>query len=137
MEVSGPFDYNMRLLSKILDLRAKNQEVIASNIANSETPGYSPAKFHFENELRQAVGNTSTLPLAVSNPRHITNGPEDLGMVTGSVTTEPDHTGIGDKNGVKVDQEMIALSKNELIYETAATLLEKKLAILKYAITGG
>ena len=137
MNLSQPFDFNMRLLSKMLDLRARNQEVIASNIANAETPGYSPATFHFQEALREAVGGSSSLPMEVSNPRHITNAPTSLADVNGTVTTSKDDTGIGDKNGVKVDQEMIALSKNELMYETAATLLQKKLGMLKYAINGG
>ena len=44
------FDTTMHLLHKVLDLRAKNQEVIAANIANAETPtsvlagGVRPAK---------------------------------------------------------------------------------------------
>lgn len=41
-------DPGMQLLTKVLDLRAQNQQIIASNIANAETPGYSPAKFHLK-----------------------------------------------------------------------------------------
>ena len=33
------FDTTMHLLAKVLDLRARNQEVIAANIANAETIG--------------------------------------------------------------------------------------------------
>ena len=48
-----------------------------------------------------------------------------------------DQTGIGDRNGVNVDQEMLDLSENELMYETAAQLLQKKLSLLKHVISGG
>jgi len=134
---TSPFDANMHLLAKVLDLRARNQQVIASNIANAETPGYSPASFHFEEELRSAVGKSSALPLAASDARHIAPVRGDLRSVQGTITVEPDKTGIGDENGVNVDDEMLALSENEILYEAAAQLLRKKMAMIRFAISGG
>lgn len=137
MNPKAPFDSSMQLLSKVLDLRARNQQVIASNIANAETPGYSPAKFHFEEELRNAVGKNSDLPLATPHQNHIPLGAMDLNSVRGTITIQPDQTGIGDENGVDVDEEMMALSENELLYEAAAQLLRKKLGMIKYVVSGG
>ena len=137
MNPTSPFDSSIQLLSKVLDLRARNQQIIASNIANAETPGYSPAKFEFEDQLRQAVGNSSDLPLANSHQNHIPLGPGDISSVNGTVTVTPDQTGIGDENGVSVDAEMLALSENELLYEAAAQLLRKKLGMIRYVVTGG
>jgi flagellar basal-body rod protein FlgB len=137
MDSKAPFDSSFQLLSKVLDLRARNQRVIASNIANAETPGYSPAKFHFEEELRQAVGDPSSLPLVNSHQAHIPLGPKSLDSVRGTITIEPDQTGIGDENGVSVADEMIALSENELLFEAAAQLLKKKLGLIKYVVSGG
>lgn len=134
---TSPFDSSTRILAKVLDLRARNQQVIAANIANSETPGYSPATFHFEEELRSAVGKGTTLPLAGSNERHIAPTPGNLESVRGTITTSPDQTGIGDENGVSVEEEMMNLSENELLYEAAAQLLRKKLGMIKYVISGG
>lgn len=130
-------DPGIQLLTKVLDLRAQNQQVIAANIANAETPGYSPAKFHFEDELRNVLGKHSGLQLANSHQKHIPLGPRDISAVQGTITIHPDQTGIGDENGVSVDQEMLALSENELLYETAAQLLKKKMGILKYVVSGG
>ncbi len=137
MDSKAPFDSSFQLLSKVLDLRARNQQVIASNIANAETPGYSPAKFHFEEELRQAVGEKSSLPLANSHQAHIPLGSTDIDSVTGTITVQPDQTGIGDENGVSVADEMMALSENELLFEAAAQLLKKKLGLIKYVVSGG
>ena len=55
MNPLSPFDANMQLLSKVLDLRAENQKVIGSNIANADPPGYSPARFSFARVLSQVV----------------------------------------------------------------------------------
>lgn len=129
-------DQNIALLSKVLDLRAEKEKVIASNIANSETPGYASVRFEFETELKHAVakGNFS---LRTTHQTHLPLNPKRLDEVRGSFIVEGDKSGIGDKNNVNLDQEMIALSENELLYETAAQLLKKKLGIRKYVITGG
>ena len=136
MKTHSLTDQNITLLSKVLDLRAEKEKVIASNIANSETPGYSPAKFRFENELKNAVaqGNFS---LKATHQAHLPLGPRSVENVRGTVEIEKDTTNIGDRNGVNLEQEMIALSENELLYETAAQLLKKKLGIRKYVISGG
>lgn len=137
MKIATPFDSNMQLLSKVLDLREQNQQVIASNIANAETPGYSPARFEFEEELKMAVGKPDNLTLTRSHQQHIPVGLHDLQSVSGSITYAEDQTGIGDENGVKVDDEMLALSENQILYEAAAQLLKKKLAMISYVVSGG
>jgi len=129
-------DQTMTLLSKSLDLRSTNQQVIAANIANAETPGYAPARFEFEQALQEAV-KKSTITLATTQPNHISPFAPSVAEVHGTVTREPDTTGIGDQNGVSVDDEMLALSQNQLMYETAAQLLKKKMTMLKYAVSGG
>lgn len=135
MEKLSLFDSNIQLLKKTLDLRSANQRVIASNIANADTPGYAPARFEFEQELQQAIQGKGTAQN--THPGHIPIGASDLSSVTGTITREPDKKGIGDQNGVSIDKEMIALSENELMYESAAQLLKKQLSQLSYVIQGG
>ncbi len=137
MDPTKPFDANVQLLSKVLDLRAQKAQVIAANIANAETPGFSPTRFAFEEDLAQALDKTRGIQLARSNERHIALGPANFNEVSGKVVMIADSTGVGDKNGVNVDQEMLALSENELMYETSVQLLQKKLSLLKHVIGGG
>ena len=136
MKTLDLFNPSMNLLSKVLDLRSANQQVISSNIANAETPGYAPARFEFEKELRQAIGQNG-FHLATDNPHHIPSNTKGVDNVTGTVVKLPDKTGIGDKNGVNVDQEMVSLSENEIMYEAAAQILKKKLSLLAYVVQGG
>ena len=56
MDPLRPFDSNMQLLSKVLDLRAQKAQVISSNIANAETPGYSASRFAFEEDFKENSG---------------------------------------------------------------------------------
>lgn len=130
------FDNTTVLLQKSLDLRSSNQRVIAANIANAETPGYAPARFEFEEELRAAL--SEYVPnLTTTHASHLPVHSDSVENVTGKVVRSPDKTGIGDENGVSVDEEMIALSENQIMYETAAQLLKKKLSLLKYVVQGG
>ena len=137
MKIAAPFDANIQLLSKVLDLRSKNQQVIGANIANAETPGYAAAKFEFEGQLRQAIEQQKAMPLAAPNPGHFPLGPQNITEVEGTISRTADQTGIGDENGVSVESEMLALSENELMYEASAQLLQKKLGMIRYVVSGG
>jgi flagellar basal-body rod protein FlgB len=130
------FDTTMKLLQKVLDLRAKNQEIISSNIANAETPGYAAQSFTFEDQLKGALSDSNLHPVA-TRPNHFPLAPSSLEQVTGLVTAPGDTTGIGDQNNVSVDQEMIKLSKNQILYEATVTMLNKKMSLVKYAANGG
>ena len=130
------FDTTMNLLQKVLDLRSKNQEVIGSNIANAETPGYSAQSFTFEDQLHSALSDNGMRPVA-TQPNHIPLTPPTLEQVSGTVSVKKDNTGLGDENSVSADEEMIKLSQNEILYEAAVTMLNKKISMLKYAANGG
>jgi len=130
------FDTTMSLLQKVLDLRTRNQEVISSNIANAETPGYSASSFEFEDQLKNAMHGGSLTPVATKE-NHISITPASIAQVRGDIIINRDKTGIGDENSVSVDQEMVSLAENQILYEAAITMLNKKLSIIKYAANDG
>jgi flagellar basal-body rod protein FlgB len=130
------FDRTTRVLNKVLDLRQKNQQLIASNIANADTPGYAPAHLTFEGDLQQALSPPGAA-LPAPRPGHFAIGGSGLEGVQGKVLRTPSQSAIGDQNGVQLDQEMVDLAENEILYEAAAQMLNKKLALLKYVAAGG
>jgi len=131
-----PFDTTMNLLQKVLDLRTQNQQVISSNIANAETPGYAASSFQFEDQLKDAVSHNTMAPVPVEKG-HIPLSASNISQVQGELVVHKDKSGIGDRNSVSVDQEMVKLSENQILYEAAITMLNKKLSILKYAANDG
>lgn len=132
----GIFDKTSQLLKKVLDLRQQNQQVIASNIANADTPGYTPARLSFEKELAGAAGRNGS-GMVATDPRHLPLRHGGVDQVEGRVLRTPDRSGLGDGNNVNVDQEMIDLAENQLLYEAAVQMLNKKMGLLKYAATDG
>ncbi len=137
MNPFSPLDSNSQLLSKVLDLRATKAEVISSNLANAETPGYAPSHFDFEEDLAAAMGSRTDLNLQTTASNHIPLHPTNFDSVEGKIIEEKDTSPIGDENGVSVDEEMVSLSENQILYETAAQLLKKKLSIYRYVVSDG
>ncbi len=133
MSLGGIFDRTVGVLSKVMDLRHRNQQVIASNLANIDTPGYAPSRLSFEKDLQQALGR-SPLATTARHAGHFSVGAGDLQSVEGRIQRQAFNSGLGDQNSVDLDQEMVAQAENQIFYEAATQMLNKKLGLLKYVI---
>ncbi|GFO53357.1 flagellar basal body rod protein FlgB [Geomonas sp. Red276] len=137
MPVNSLFGSTIDLLGKTLDLRAKRQILISANLANVETPGYTPSDVSFESELKSALtkGSIDTPP---ANPRHIPlrHGAQALEAVQGTVVQGPDTNAGLDGNGVEMESEMSRLAENQIMYNASVQLLTKKFEMMKQAIRG-
>ncbi len=129
-------DRTIAVLQKSLDLRAQNQQVIAGNIANAETPGYSARKLKFEANLRKAI-SAPEMPGRETNAKHFPIGSRGISSVQGTITKEANTSPIGDGNSVSIDDEMFDLAENQLLYEAGSQILKKKFSMLKFAVSDG
>lgn len=137
MPVQGIFGNTVELLGKSLDLRAKRQSVIASNLANVETPGYTPSDLSFEGRLKDALKQGAT-PAAPPHPRHIPlkGGSVSLDRVQGDLIQVAGSNTGPDGNGVEMESEMGRMAENQIMYNATVQLLAKKFEGLKQAIRG-
>ena len=129
-------DRTIAVLQKSLDLRAQKQQVIAGNIANAETPGYSARKLSFEDNLRKATGSpemTGRKP----NAKHFPIGSSGISAVQGTITKQLSQNPYGDGNSVSVDDEMFDLAENQTLFEAASQIIKKKFSMLKFAAGDG
>lgn len=133
MPIQDLFGPTVRVLEKSLDLRQQRQQVIASNIANAQTPGYVPAKLNFEEGLKQAQRAPLGTP-GVTHPGHI---PLKGSGGTPRVERNLDQAGIGDGNGVSLDSEMLDLAENQILFEAGTQMVGQKLGLLKYIAGDG
>lgn len=129
------FDRTVQALEKTLDLRSEKQTVISSNIANAETPGYQAKAFDFENSLARAL-TLDDAPMDRTESGHMSSGGE-INNVIAEVYADPNNEVREDGNTVNRDKEMVSLAENQILYNTAADLVKKKLALLRYAISDG
>lgn len=135
MPIDAIFGTTVDLLSKNIDLRAKSHNMISANLANVETPNYTPTSLSFEDELKGALKGKKGTP-AVTNPRHIPlkGQSSSLEQVQGRVLETPSPTPGKDNNGVELETEMGRMVENQLMYNASIQILTKKFEGLKYAI---
>jgi len=129
------FDRTMRLLQRSLDLRSARQRVIASNVANEETPGYRASELTFLGQLQSAHKGRPPIVMAATQPRHFgVLGPQGVQAVTGKLGEVPAGDLPLDANSVNLELEMAKLSENAMQYNAAATILAAKFRGLFSAI---
>jgi flagellar basal-body rod protein FlgB len=121
------FDRTVELMQDRLNLNSLNHKVISSNLANLNTPGYVAKELSFENTLRNAMEDHA-LPLVKSDSDHV--DPTDSRMSMKS----PEIVATG---AVDLDREMVNLSRNNVEYQYMVTMLNKKFAMMKQAISDG
>jgi flagellar basal-body rod protein FlgB len=129
------FDPVIGALNTSLNLRLLNQNVISSNVANADTPGYKAKAVEFEGALRDALNVGNTLPMEESDPGHIVH--RDTDPVDPEIYDDPNGVESLDGNTVDRASEMAKMAENQLLYDASAEMLKRKLGMLKYAITEG
>jgi flagellar basal-body rod protein FlgB len=119
-----------------LALRSERQRLLASNIANADTPGYVARDMNFAQALQQATGALASVPaLAVSQPGHIGAGASAGagGATLQYATTSQSNL---DRNTVDMDRERASFADNSVRYEATLRFINGHVRTLTSAITG-
>jgi flagellar basal-body rod protein FlgB len=129
------FDATLTTLERALDVRLARQAVLAGNVANADTPGFTPRELDFQAAMSAAAAPETSgaaprdgeLPLAhAGRPAPERFVVDDPGAAPGL-----------DGNAVDLDRTMGALAENAIQYGAAAKAAAKKLAILRYVASDG
>lgn len=139
MQLDGLFSTTVELLGKNIDLRARHQNLIASNIANAETPNYVPKSLAFEDELQGALKGGGKGTPAITHGRHVPlkGSANRLQSVTGHVVETPAKTPGKDGNAVEFENEMGRMMENQIMYNASVQILAKKFEGIKSALREG
>ncbi len=133
----------MEFFSNVLQLRAHRQQVIASNIANADTPGFAARDFDFRAAIQDAVRNPTELRaggvprLAGSDARHMRTATSMSGVTEGTrvaytVQTQPSLDG----NSVDMDQQRANFMHNAIQYESTLRFINGHVRTMLSAIQG-
>ncbi len=101
-------------LEHYMDLVSARQTLVASNVANADTPGYKTKDLDFQTEFLSQIEGAA--------PRAI----EVAGLKTRN-----------DGNNVSLDREARLLAENALRFNVASSLLRSEIAAMKSAIQEG
>jgi flagellar basal-body rod protein FlgB len=134
-------DY-LRFNETALNLRAQRQQLLASNIANADTPNYKARDIDFAKTLQASMDGKSTkvppVELARTSPGHIAGKPAGDGGIGGSPLLYRTVTqGSVDGNTVDMDVERNQFTDNAVRYEAGITSINGQIKNLLAAIQPG
>ncbi|MHB1354121.1 MAG: flagellar basal body rod protein FlgB [Thiobacillus sp.] len=128
-------DEMLNFHTQALRVRDQRQQVLASNIANADTPNYKARDLDFKAALQGALQGTQTggTALATTAPGHLAGkaGGADAGLLYRTPAQ-----GSVDGNTVDVDAERAAFAENAIQYEFNLTRLNQQIKGLLAAIQG-
>ena len=129
--------------AQALVLRGQRQQLLASNIANADTPGYVAKDINFKQAMETAQGSRSSLRLALTPSQGSASaGHIALGNLSGSslssadlsfaMTSQPSL----DNNSVDLDRERATFADNAVRYESTLSFISSQAKTLLAAIQG-
>jgi flagellar basal-body rod protein FlgB len=142
------FDSTTQTVEKSMQLRMIRQNLLASNIANAETPNYRAVDIDFQATMQRLMGEAERLEapgksepameLRRNDPRHLTQDAfSEPDFARKIVFAAGDATSVGDdSNSVSIEQQMARLQMNALHHQMMSRLLARKISGLKNVIEG-
>ncbi len=118
--ISGP-DRSESLILRLLSATTERSRVIANNLANQNTPGFTRQTVQFEQLVEAQLRRRGGDPLSV------------LPKVVDDTSSPRRHDG----NNVNPELEVNAGSENRILFETYAVILQGHFQLLDTAITNG
>jgi len=101
-------------IERYMDLLSTRQKLVASNIANADTPGYKARDLDFQTEFRGLLEGGSPRVVEVSGLKIKNDG-----------------------NNVSLDREARLLAENALRFSLASNLMRTEIRLIKSAIQEG
>jgi flagellar basal-body rod protein FlgB len=123
----------LAVVSQAIDLRAKRHQILASNIANADTPNYKARDFSFEDAMRNAMGGGSGgLAMATTSAGHL-GGSSSVGGAAMQYRKETQSA--VDGNTVDMDVERAQIADNALQYQVLTQLISDKFKGMRSALS--
>jgi flagellar basal-body rod protein FlgB len=120
----------LSMLRTRMQWHQQRQQVLAENVANSDTPGFRPRDVR-QPDFRGLVGNSNGVTLVRSDPAH-------FGLGGGSGGFDLDQNREGDirptGNAVSIEEEMMKVAQNQMDHQAATALYSRSLNLLKTAL---
>ncbi len=128
-------DKIVRVYEQALYLRARRSELIASNLANADTPNYKARDLDFRAVMRQVGGMSGPERPKITHPGHILPGGGDARSAE-PLYRQPLQPSL-DGNTVDAQVEKAEFAENALRYQATLQFLGGKLKSMITAVKGG
>ena len=121
--------------AEALVLRSERQRLIASNIANADTPGYVARDMNFASALREATGQRATAGRMNATAAGHMQAPAGARAEANLRYATPSQTNL-DRNTVDMDRERASFADNSLKYEATLRFINGSVRTMLDAIQG-
>ena len=121
--------------AQALTLRAERQRIIASNIANADTPGYVARDLNFAQALRDATSNAAITGASELRSSDLNGSATSARVARNLVYATPSQTSL-DNNTVHMDRERAAFAENAIKYESTLRFVNGQVKTMMDAMKG-
>ncbi|WP_404416621.1 flagellar basal body rod protein FlgB [Marinospirillum sp.] len=125
------FNNALGIHSDALNVRSQRSEILANNLANSDTPGYKARDLDFKGILKGEYENRQSMELNRTQAQHI---PAQGVMMDSSLKFRTPHQPSVDGNTVETNIEQAEFSKNAMDFQASFTFLNSKFSGLTKAM---
>lgn len=130
-------DQQLSTIRTAANLRAYRQELLASNIANADTPNYKARDIDFKSALDGAMAGRPAFAMSRTSSRHLSSEGDGARAPAGvEVKYRAEYQSAVDGNTVNMDVERSAFAENTVQLDSALTFLRDELRTLQMAIQG-
>lgn len=113
---------------------SQRQQIVASNMANIDTPGYKTRDISFHATMQELLAGNNVNP-QTTRPEHIT-GRMDVFPQAQVFEVQDIPTGT-DQNNVDLDREMLKLSETSFAYSLITQMVRSKFGMIATSINEG
>ena len=128
------FDNIFGIHEQALILHGQRIGVLATNMANADTPNYKARDIDFAAVLGSSSESQAPLALQVTQAAHIT--PQSGELPSGELQYRNPYQASLDGNTVEMPVEQAAFSENNVRYQASLQFINNKIAELQFAIAG-
>jgi flagellar basal-body rod protein FlgB len=131
-------DQQLGTLRTAANLRAYRQELLASNIANADTPQYKARDIDFKAALDGAISGrgSGSVAMAQTSPKHMSAAGTANAPYGANPMYRTEYQSAVDGNTVNMDVERSAFAENAVQLEASLTFIRTQLTQLQSAIQG-
>lgn len=131
--MKGLFGRHIQLTARVMDIRLERQNLVMGNIANVNTPDYKARRLEFEEKLQGALNQNAHGKMTRTSEQHLP-GSFNVNSFSGEGLKDFKPRHIHGEDAVDLDKEMTISTKNGMMYNALAQVIQKNFTGMKQYI---
>ncbi len=128
------FNRSVDVLHRSMNVAWMRQDVLANNVANSETPNFKRSDINYESFVKRAIASEKEPVFAekLTRKNHLAiHEPTDYRTIKPRIVTDYLSTTKNNGNNVDIESETTMLLKNQMSYELMSQAINHQFKMIK------